>query len=136
MSDMDNNKIKSIKTGGMEVREDGLITSTPNPSPENLAVLRAVLSRRRSARQGGMPGYGGDGEWDFVTSGLPQVTPEELNILFELAGIIPDEIESLGSCEACRHAVNGRERGYSMPCLKCLRPRHDLWESAVGRDSP
>ena len=93
-----------------------------------MEVLRKVLLRMRSDRQDGYPGYEGDGKWGFVSTGLPQVTPDELNELFELAGVVPDPIETLGLCRDCKHSINGRERGYEMPCLKCLRPKHDLWE--------
>jgi hypothetical protein len=84
--------------------------------------LRTALRRLRWDDQDGYPGYHGNGRWDFVSTGLP-VTPDELNALFELAGIVPDVIVPLGHCEDCLHAVNGRERGYVEPCGSCKRPR-------------
>ena len=42
-----------------------------------MEMLRTVLRRLRWDDQGGYPGYRGNGRWDFVTAGLPQVTPEE-----------------------------------------------------------
>ncbi|MBU2249384.1 MAG: hypothetical protein KKD77_21730 [Gammaproteobacteria bacterium] len=95
---------------------------------ERLELLREVLLRTRNNVQGGWMGYRGNGKWDFVSMGLPQVTPEEFNELLALVGIEPDGVESLGSCKDCKYSVNGRERGYSMPCARCLRPRHDLFE--------
>lgn len=87
-----------------------------------MTALRRVLTRMRWDDQGGYPGLI-DGKWNFVTTGLPQTTPEELDALFALAGIVPDEIVTKGHCEDCAHAVNGRERGYSGPCSPCKRPQ-------------
>lgn len=96
-------------------------TVSSNEHP-GLDALRAVLRRLRWDNQGGYPGYEGDGKWSFVTTGLPQTTPDELNQLFALAGIEPDVIMSLGHCEDCAHSVDGQERGYKQPCSGCLRP--------------
>lgn len=90
-----------------------------------LDALRRVLRRMRWEESGGYPGYLGDGEWGFASTGLPQTTPEELNALFDLAGIKPDRIKSVGACADCRFSIGGRERGYVEPCSGCLRPRHD-----------
>lgn len=88
----------------------------------DLNVLRAVLQRARWNEQGGYPSRT-NGRWDFVSSGLPQASPEEWDALFRLAGIVPDEIVSNGSCAQCAHAVNGHERGYRQPCSTCARPK-------------
>lgn len=95
-----------------------------NPTEENLAALREVLFRLRWDNQDGFSGYRGDGKWDFTSTSIPQTTPEELNQLMDLAGIIPDEIKVVGRCEDCKHSINGQERGYKQPCLTCLRPSH------------
>jgi hypothetical protein len=88
----------------------------------DLDVLRAVLKRARWDEQGGYPSLT-DGKWDFISSGLPQASPAEWDALFRLAGIVPDEIVSNGSCAQCAHAVNGHERGYRQPCNTCARPK-------------
>jgi hypothetical protein len=93
-----------------------------------MVALRAVLKRMRSDDQGGYISYGGDGKWHFVTAGLPQTTPEELNALFALAGIEPDVIIPKGACADCKFARDGRERGYESPCLGCKRPYHSNFE--------
>lgn len=94
-----------------------------NPEHPGLDVLRKVLMRLRWDDQGGFVGYHGKGKWDFLSTALPQVTPEELNALMDLVGIVPDKIVSLGSCRNCAHSDKGRERGYKPPCVSCKRPR-------------
>jgi len=92
-----------------------------------LHALRTVLKRRRSDEQGGYMGRR-DGRWDFTASSLT-VKAEELDALFEFAGITPDEIQPLGDCNRCIHAIFGVfqerafERGYDDPCGSCLRPK-------------
>lgn len=83
-------------------------------------TLRAVLRRMRWDEQGGYPGRK-DGKWLFEAVQLT-LKPEELDVLFEAAGVVPDEIQSLGKCSDCANAVNGRERGYEQPCASCNRP--------------
>jgi len=92
-----------------------------------IEALQAVLKRMWARDQGGIICYEGDGEWGVTAHGLT-ATPEELTALFELAGLEPQAIEVLGRCEDCVHAVDGLERGYTDPCLGCLRPRHSLFE--------
>lgn len=92
-------------------------------------ILRTVLMRLRWDKQDGFPGVGPDGKYTghagFITTDLPQVTPEELDQLMELAGIMPDQIINLGLCKDCLHArPDGTERGYSRPCVMCSRPQH------------
>jgi hypothetical protein len=60
----------------------------------------------------------------FFSTGLGQVTPAELDKLFEFAGMTPDEINIVGDCSECANSDNGYERGYSAPCVSCLRPSH------------
>lgn len=91
---------------------------------KGLAVLRRILRAMRWHDQGGYVSRV-DGKWSFVSTGLPQATPEEVDTLFALAGIEPDEIVSKGSCFHCKHARDdGSERGYEKPCLTCSRPYH------------
>lgn len=89
---------------------------------DGITALRNVLLRLRSEKQDGYPSLY-KGKWSFVTTGLPQTTPEELDALFELAGIVPDEIEPLGSCKDCMYAKNGHSRGWDRPCSSCAHPR-------------
>lgn len=99
-------------------------------------ILRTVLKRARWDDQGGYVSYLGNREWAFVSGGLPQATPDEWNALFDLAGITPDVIQSLGSCEECAHAKvfpdgSRAERGYERPCLTCKRPKMSNFEPLV-----
>ncbi len=93
---------------------------------KGMQVLRTVLQRLRWDDQGGYPSRN-NGKWNFISASLPQTTPEELDALFALVGVVPDEIVSLGDCKDCKHAVikHGRrcEQGYAGPCLTCKRPR-------------
>jgi len=88
-----------------------------------LRVIRRLLIEMRWDNQGGYV-MRCDGEWQFVTIGLGQVTPAELDQLFAFAGITPDEIDVVGDCEDCANSDNGHERGYAAPCVSCLRPSH------------
>lgn len=100
---------------------------------DGMETLRVVLKRMRWDDQDGYLSVGPDGKYaghaSFITTGLPQVTPEELDALMELAGIVPDPIVTLGSCSDCVHATaDGRERGYSRPCFDCSRPQHSNFD--------
>ncbi len=90
------------------------------------AALRAILKRKRDDKQGGYHGRE-NGKWDFISSGLSGISPEEMDALFALAGIVPDEIVSKGDCKDCKHAVKKHnrwgEQGYEGPCLSCARPQ-------------
>lgn len=106
--------------------EDAVVESLATDS--GLKVLQDVLKRMRWDDQGGYLDVGDDGKFagncGFITSALPQSTPEEIDALFELAGIVPDPIVSKGSCETCAHAYpDGEERGWSNPCVSCKRPQ-------------
>jgi hypothetical protein len=96
---------------------------TPSEIGKARAVLRRVLRAARWDNQGGYPGRH-DGKWSFVSSSIGQVFPEELDALFAFAGVTPDEIEAVGECSDCANSDDGRERGYSVPCVSCLRPSH------------
>lgn len=86
-------------------------------------VVRDLLESLRWDDQGGYVGYAGNGKWDFASTSI-EANPEQLNILFAFAGVEPDEIDTLGSCDDCVFALDGRERGYAAPCMECSRPRH------------
>lgn len=91
---------------------------------KGLAALRRVLRAMRWHDQGGYVSRD-NGKWSFVSTGLPQTTPEELDALFAMAGIEPDEIVVKGACFHCKHARDdGSERGYENPCSPCKRPYH------------
>ena len=93
-----------------------------NEKRDGLEVLRTVLRRLRCDDQGGYPGLH-RGKWGFLSTSLPQTTPMELDALFRLAGIVPDEIVPKGHCEDCVHSDgDGREQGYVNPCSPCGRP--------------
>jgi hypothetical protein len=95
-----------------------------DPAPHDaLRVIRRLLREMRWDNQGGYPGRS-DGKWDFISTGIGQVTPDELDKLFVFAGMTPDEIEVVGPCSDCANSDDGRERGYSAPCVSCLRPSH------------
>lgn len=88
------------------------------------AVLRAVLRRKRLDDQGGYPDVR-DGKFTgFVSTSLPQVTPEELDALFALAGVVPDAIVPLGDCDDCVSGnAAGGDLGWAEPCCSCKRPK-------------
>lgn len=92
------------------------------------ALLRKILMRARWDNQGGFPSYLGEGEWAFIETGLPSVTPEELNALHAFAGIVPDKIVPIGSCGTCKFAKDGHERGWEAPCVSCRRPKMSNYE--------
>lgn len=86
-------------------------------------VVRRLLRDMRWDDQGGYVSRH-NGRWSFVSTGLGQVTPVELDKLFTFAGMTSDEIEIVGDCVDCANSDEGRERGYSAPCVSCLRPSH------------
>lgn len=104
-----------------------LVTEHPG-----IVALRRALKSERWDDQGGYPGYVGNGKWDFASSPVGPFTPDEVNALFDLAGLVPDAIQPKGSCEDCAHAapsnqrpggfITYHERGYSVPCSPCKRP--------------
>jgi hypothetical protein len=120
-------KVRALRAQLELLTRPGSLLGRPFELVEGVKALRAVLRRMRWDGQGGYVGYEGNGRWSFISTGLGQVTPEELNALFRLAGIEPDEIVSLGDCSKCANGevVHGRrqERGYREPCLTCKRPR-------------
>lgn len=97
---------------------------------KGIATLRRLLRSMRWHDQGGYVSRS-DGKWDFVSTGLPQTTPEDLDELFALAGIEPDEVVPKGNCFHCKHArEDGSERGYDQPCCSCTRPYHSHFVAA------
>lgn len=90
---------------------------------QGIAALRTVLTGLRWHSQNGYPSYHGDGKWAFVSTGLPQVPPGDLNALFALAQIEPDVIKRYGACGTCRYSdKDGNGRGYGPPCAGCPQP--------------
>ncbi len=87
-----------------------------------IAALRPMLLAMRWDKSGGYTGRHG-GKWHSEGSHL-SATGVQLDALFALAGITPDEIECRGDCKDCVNSDNGRERGYAKPCVDCLRPWH------------
>lgn len=102
-----------------------------NQTMDAKTALRTILQRLRWDDQGGYPGRRA-GKWDFVTTGMT-ATPEELDALFAYAGLVPDEIKSLGSCGSCASSVNGRERGYADLCGSCRRPQMSNFTKKVRK---
>lgn len=86
-------------------------------------ILRNSLVRDRWDDQGGYSSFH-DGKWMFASTSIGQFTPEEMNALFAFAGVVPDEIEVVGTCADCANSDGGYERGYAAPCSSCLRPSH------------
>ena len=88
-----------------------------------IKVLRTILKRMRSKSQDGYLGYDGNRKWSMT--GIGPVTSDELNVLFDMVGIEPDEVVARGPCNECVFSnEHGRERGYAQPCCKGLRPSH------------
>ncbi|MBO9428051.1 hypothetical protein [Sulfitobacter sp. R18_1] len=84
-------------------------------------TLKDILLPMRWADQGGHPHYRGDGKWDFSSTTVV-VNADQLNILFEAAGVTPEIIEPLGSCASCIHSKDDRGQGYVGSCLSCKGP--------------
>jgi hypothetical protein len=109
-------KIVSLHAQVASLRED------QTKLTKGLAVLRKLLRSMRWHDQGGYVGRV-DGKWSFISTGLPQATPQDCDYLFALAGIEPDEIVPKGDCFHCKHAHDdGRNRGWSPPCSPCKSP--------------
>lgn len=123
---MSDQNFKQIKAPKRTPRPAPAVSREP-PSPVQIKAARKALQRvllaMRWDNQGGYVSYDGNGKWAFVSTGLG-LTPDELNALFAFAGIVPDEIEIVGDCADCANSDNGHERGYSPPCVSCLRPSH------------
>lgn len=106
-------------------------------------TIRGILRQMRNDDQGGYLSYS-DGAWNFISTSLGQVSPQELDQLFLFADLVPDEIEPLGDCSECANAkvsvvsepdrgtphisiaelkLDRRERGYLRPCSACKRPQ-------------
>ena len=93
-----------------------------------IAVLRGLF---RSMRREDQDGYDDvkDGKFvGFIARPVGSASPDEMNALFDLAGIVPDAIEPSGSCETCVFGVplpDGRTGtlGWSRPCCSCAAPK-------------
>jgi len=118
------------KTQSKQVKElaetlrDLRIVSATHPG---IVALRKALKERRDDEQGGYSGYCGGGKWSFAATSVGHFTPEEYNALFDLVGIVPDEVPVKGHCEDCKFAkpcekegfVTFHGQGYVGPCLTC-----------------
>ena len=90
---------------------------------KGLDALRAVLKRMRWDDQGGYP-QRYNGEWVCASAGLGLANSKELDALFAMAGIVPDEIQPIGHCKTCKFSDGGRERGWrGTHCIHCNRPK-------------
>lgn len=84
--------------------------------------LRALLRRMRNTTQGGYADVR-DGKFERACA-LPVPTVDELNALFSLAGIVPDEIQVNGTCETCVFGrPDGGDQGWASHCCSCARPK-------------
>lgn len=98
-----------------------------------VAALRGLLrTMYRPEQGGGIPLRSPEGRWLFSAIGLGTVTAEQLDALFDLAGLVPKAVEQRGSCRDCRWAKNGKSRGYTYPCSPCTRPWMSNFEPAAG----
>lgn len=98
--------------------------STDSEVREARDVIRKALVDMRWDQQGGYSGLY-KGNWNFISSGIGNFTPDQLDILFAFAGVTADEIEPVGACKDCANADEyGGERGYVEPCCSCTRPFH------------
>jgi hypothetical protein len=102
-----------------------------------ITAVRDLLRAMRLDEQGGYLGRGPDGTWHFGSMGLGQVTPDQLDALFDLVDLVPEPIVSLGHCRDCLFSkpykskdgqIGWAERGYSNPCSPCKRPKMSNFE--------
>lgn len=112
----------------------------PSREEVGLAALRQVLRSMRDDEQDGYTDVGPDGRFAgharFVSCGV-QVTPEQLDALFGLAGITPDPVVLLGHCSDCQHArPDGTSRGWSEPCVGCKGSSHDRFHPITEPRTP
>lgn len=100
-----------------------------------VVALRRMLRDMRSDDQDGYMGFR-NGKWDNP-NGHPVgcATPDELDAMFDLVGVVPDEIVSKGTCDTCRESDQGRERGYFGKCSPCMRPSHSNWAPLYNRET-
>jgi hypothetical protein len=99
-----------------------------NQEHPGILALREILRRMRSDDQDGYSDVGEDGKFTgtayFSGRGLGMATPEQLDALFDLAGIVPDPIAVNGSCSECVHGdARGGDLGWGRPCCGCSRPK-------------
>ena len=111
------------------------------PEHPGMTVLRRLLVSMRSERSDGYHDVGPNGKFagtaNLISKGLPQATPEDLDALFDLVGVVPDVIAPNGDCADCIHGrVNppvsdGRThhaRGWWRPCSSCTHPKRDRFD--------
>jgi hypothetical protein len=88
---------------------------------KSCSLLHTMLRRLRDDAQ---DGYSDVADGKFVAGAVISATPEELNTIFRLVGVVPDAIVPLGDCSKCVHAEsNGQDSRWDEPCKSCKRPR-------------
>lgn len=137
------NRTAVFREQGLRKLQQDMRTVAESASPVSLTkthpgiiALRRALKAMHWDRQGGYSSYLGDGKWSFASSGIGQFSPDEMNALFNLVGVVPDVIKSKGHCEDCKHArpitrgafVIYQEQGYTGPCSPCERPKMSNFE--------
>jgi hypothetical protein len=97
-----------------------------------LTALRKILRGTRDDEQGGYHDVGPDGKFaghaTFFSMPIGFATPEQLDVIFSLAGISPDPVIAKGSCEECVFSEpqkdgSVRDLGWNRPCVSCRRPK-------------
>lgn len=87
-----------------------------------IKLLRQLLRRMRNTAQDGYADVR-DGKFERSRA-LPAPTVDELDALFSLAGLVPDEIQINGTCRTCVFGCpDGGDQGWSTPCCSCARPK-------------
>lgn len=91
---------------------------------KGLEALRAILKRMRNDEQNSYHDVKNGKFSGFISRGFGQATPDELNAIFELAGIVPDGIQVNGTCKDCVFGnAGGGDLGWAQPCCSCSRPK-------------
>jgi len=76
------------------------------------------------------------GAWEAVgvVSFGVQIKAEDVKAIFAVLDREPARTKKpLGSCETCRFAENGRERGWRAPCVSCSRPEMSEFKPVRGK---
>lgn len=94
---------------------------TPERAARLSGLLRRIALDQFRDDQGGCSGLSEDGKW-IVAGASFTLTPDDLDLAFELSGIAKQPIVSKGDCRTCLYAERGRERGWRAPCVTCKRP--------------
>jgi hypothetical protein len=94
------------------------------PEHPGIGALRRVLTALRDDEQGGYHGTEGGlfsaGSAPLTMRSPGYFTPHELDNLFDLVGVKPNDIVPLGECSTCR--FDGTDV-WAQPCVSCSQPR-------------